>query len=240
MVNVREGTPLDSLQLEIVLCIIAPMTTPETTPIIQAPDWRQIEADYRAGIKPLRQIASENGITEGGIRKRAKKLEWARDLAGKIHAQADALVRKEAVRNGVRAGTAPSENTIVTANAELQYRIRMEHRADIGRARKLFQTLLAELELSCTQTEQIKALFDEVHPAPSADAPQSDHGRYAKLSKALSDVLSIPGRVESGKKITEMLEKLVRLEREAFGIKTDEGGGEVKSRVVFLPVKDAE
>ena len=217
------------------------MTTPETTsPITQFPDWGQIEADYRAGIKPLRQIASENRITEGGIRKRAKKLEWARDLAGKITAQADALVRKEAVRKSERTGTTPSENTIVTANAELQYRIRMEHRADIGRTRKLFQTLLAELELSCTQTAQIKALFDEVHPAPPADAPQSEHGRCAKLAKALSDVLSIPGRVDSGKKITEMLEKLVRLEREAFGIKTDEGGGEPKSRVVFLPSKDSE
>lgn len=217
------------------------MTTPETTSsITQFPDWRQIEADYRAGMKPLRQIASENGITEGGIRKRAKKLEWARDLAGKINAKAEGLVRIEAVRSEVRAGTAPSENAIVTANAELQYRIRMEHRADIGRTRKLFQTLLAELELSCTQTKQIKAMFDDAHPAPPADSPQSEHGHYARLAKALSDVLSIPGRVDSGKKITEMLEKLVRLEREAFGIKTDEGGGEPKSRVVFLPSKDSE
>lgn len=217
------------------------MTTPKTdSPTIQSPDWRQIETDYRAGIKPLRQIASENGITEGGIRKRAKKLEWARDLAGKINAKADGLVRIEAVRREVRAGTTPSENAIVNANAELQYRIRMEHRADIGRTRKLFQILLAELEMSSTQTEQIKALFDDVHPVPPADAPQSEHGRYARLAKALNDVLSIPGRVDSGKKITEMLEKLVRLEREAFGIKADEGSGEPKSRVVFLPAKDAE
>lgn len=216
------------------------MNTHHTQKPASKADWNAIELEYRAGIKSLEQIGAEFGVTKGRISQVAKKHEWTRDLAAKIQARADARVNESVVNKELNAGKRLAENTVVTANAELQYRIRIEHRADIGRARKLFQTLLAELELSCTQTEQIKALFDEVHPAPPADAPQSDHGRYAKLSKGLSDVLSIPGRVESGKKITEMLEKLVRLEREAFGIKTDEGGGEAKSRVVFLPVKDAE
>lgn len=217
------------------------MTTPESdNPAPKTPDWGQIEADYRAGVKPLRQIAEEHGITHGAINKRAKKLEWTRDLAGKINAKADALVSKAAVSTEVSSAKVVTEKAVVDANATLQYNIRMEHRGDIARTRKLFQTLLGELELSCTHQEQIEALFDEVHPAPSSDAPGSEHTRYARLSKALNDVLSIPGRVDSGKKITEMLEKLVRLEREAFGIKTDEGGGEPKSRVVFMPSKDAE
>ena len=47
-----------------------------------APDWERIELDYRAGIKSLRQIADEGGITEGAIRKRAKRDAWERDLSG--------------------------------------------------------------------------------------------------------------------------------------------------------------
>lgn len=46
-----------------------------------APDWEAIELDYRAGIKTLRQIAEENGITHGAINKRAKRDGWERDLS---------------------------------------------------------------------------------------------------------------------------------------------------------------
>ena len=39
-------------------------------------DWERIELDYRSGIKTLRQIADENGITHGAINKRAKCDGW--------------------------------------------------------------------------------------------------------------------------------------------------------------------
>jgi hypothetical protein len=45
-----------------------------------APDWERIELDYRAGVKTLRQIAAEHGITHGAINKRAKRDGWERDL----------------------------------------------------------------------------------------------------------------------------------------------------------------
>ena len=44
-------------------------------------DWERIELDYRAGVKSLREIASEHGITEGAIRKRARRDGWERDLS---------------------------------------------------------------------------------------------------------------------------------------------------------------
>ena len=60
-------------------------------------DWERIELDYRAGVKTLRQIADENGITHGAINKRAKRDGWERDLSDKIQRKADALVSKAAV-----------------------------------------------------------------------------------------------------------------------------------------------
>ena len=50
-------------------------------------DWERIELDYRAGIKTLRQIGEEHGITHGAINKRAKRDGWERDLSQKIHAK---------------------------------------------------------------------------------------------------------------------------------------------------------
>jgi len=65
-----------------------------------APDWERIEADYRAGVLSIREIAAEQGITDTAIRKRAKRDEWVRDLAERIQAKADALVRTAEVRTG--------------------------------------------------------------------------------------------------------------------------------------------
>ena len=41
-------------------------------------DWELIERHYRASDKPLREIAAMAGITEGAIRKRAKRDCWTR------------------------------------------------------------------------------------------------------------------------------------------------------------------
>lgn len=38
------------------------------------PDWEAIESAYRAGVLSLRDIGDKYGVTEGAIRKRAKKI----------------------------------------------------------------------------------------------------------------------------------------------------------------------
>ena len=45
-------------------------------------DWVSIEGRYRANKGSLREIASEFGVSEAGIRKRAKKEGWVRDPEG--------------------------------------------------------------------------------------------------------------------------------------------------------------
>ncbi|ELY6202300.1 hypothetical protein C5952_17610 [Cronobacter sakazakii] len=42
------------------------------------PDWGAIESAYRAGVMSLREIGALYGVTEGAIRKKARKLEWVR------------------------------------------------------------------------------------------------------------------------------------------------------------------
>ena len=39
-------------------------------------DWEKIELDYRSGVKSLREIASEQGVSDTAIRKRAKRDNW--------------------------------------------------------------------------------------------------------------------------------------------------------------------
>lgn len=182
------------------------------------PDWDRIEIDYRAGVKTLRQIADEHGITHGAVNKRAKAKSWARDLNAKIQAQAEAKVSKAAVSTEVSKAKAVTETTIVEANADAIVRIRLAHRQDIGRTRGLFRTMLGELEASSTPEGQalLEEMFDVVH---GKDDPEDKGSRRAeKLRQMLDRALELRDRVDTAKKLAETLEKLVRLEREAFGI----------------------
>ncbi len=61
------------------------------------PDWEAIESAYRAGVLVLRDIGEQYGVTEGAIRKKAKKFGWVR--------KAGTQVRK----NGTQSGTQKSK-----------------------------------------------------------------------------------------------------------------------------------
>lgn len=50
-------------------------------------DWEAIELDYMAGIKTLRVIAEEHGISHVAINKRAKRDEWVRGVSPKYLAK---------------------------------------------------------------------------------------------------------------------------------------------------------
>lgn len=109
-------------------------------------DWERIELDYRAGILTLREMASAAGVTEGAIRKRAKRDDWTRDLSAKIKAKADDLVRKQEVRSEVRNESTLTERVLIEAGAEAILRVKLGHRSRITRHSELLDKMQAELE----------------------------------------------------------------------------------------------
>lgn len=184
------------------------------------PDWERIEIAYRAGVLTLREIATQvGGVTEGAIRKRAKRDGWTRDLAAKIKAKADYLVRKESVRksgtleSGVPAAT---EREVVDSVAAQQAGVRLKHRRLAARAQELTESLISELE---SQTGNLPALvaLGEMLRSPN------EHGAD-KLNDIYQAVISLPERTKTMKALSETLRNLVGLEREAYNIGAEEGG----------------
>lgn len=173
-------------------------------------DWFRIEADYRAGVLSLRAIAGEHGISEGAIRKRAKKDGWQRDLGAKIRAKAEALVREEAVREEVRAAHCVPEREIIEANAELQANLIRTHRKDITRYRELCLRLLAELEAQTAEPELFRQI-GELLACP-------DEKGQDRLNEAYHKAISLPQRIKGAKDLADTLKTLVGLERQAFGV----------------------
>lgn len=174
------------------------------------PDWERIESDYRAGLLSLREIAARNGITEGAIRKRAKRDEWTRDLAAKVRAKAEDLVRRQAVRETVRAEGKATERVLIEANAQVIATVRSSHRVDIGRARALCMALLAELEGATADVPALASLGEMMRTA--------DENGTDKLNDIYRAVISLPERTKTMKALAESLKHLVAIEREAYGI----------------------
>ncbi|WP_346729204.1 hypothetical protein [Enterobacter bugandensis] len=179
------------------------------------PDWEAIESAYRAGVLSLREIASQHGISEGAIRKRAKRDDWSRDISAKVKERADDLVRKAEVRKQVRAESALSERVLIESTAEAIANVRMEHRGDIRRARELANLLFEELSVDCTDIEMMKKLGELMFD------PDEKTGRD-KLNEIYQKTISLPSRVKSMKDLSDTLKTLIGLEREAYSIKEDE------------------
>lgn len=173
------------------------------------PDWERVELEYRAGLLSLREIAAAHSISHVAISKRAKKEKWERNLGAKIAAKAEALVTKALVNKEVTAEKLVTENLMVEASAQVIAGVRIEHRKDIARARKLAMKLLGELECQTDAVDLIEQM--EKAMAESKDNP-------AGLTQAFQRITSTSGRIDSAKKLAEAMRVLVSMEREAYGI----------------------
>lgn len=117
--------------------------TAKTTRQRRAFDWEAIESQYRDGSMPLRAIASEHGLDEAAIRKRARRDGWERDLGAKIRKATETeLVRRE-VRRGQSLRT---EKEIIKAASATRADIGQAQRARIQRLTAIADKLIKEVE----------------------------------------------------------------------------------------------
>ncbi|ECZ7211710.1 hypothetical protein VSV29_004654 [Salmonella enterica] len=70
------------------------------------PDWEAIETAYRAGVMSLRDIGALYGVTEGAIRKKAKKLEWVRKNGTQVRKNGTQKNTVRTTRNPASSGAA--------------------------------------------------------------------------------------------------------------------------------------
>ncbi|MDM9555608.1 hypothetical protein QU926_18465 [Pseudomonas asiatica] len=188
-----------------------------------APDWERIEQLYRAGLLSVREIASAHGITHGAINKRAKRDGWVRDLKAKIKAKADALVSKSLVSTEVSKEQLATERSTVEANAQVIANVRISHRTDIGRYRKLANSLLEELEGMTDNRD----LFDQVGELLRSE---DDNGQD-KLNDLYQKVISLPSRTKTLKDLGDTLKVLIGLERQAYSIDDNQSPEDDRSKL---------
>lgn len=109
----------------------------------KAPDWEAIESAYRAGSLSIRSIAEKYGITEGAIRKKAKKEGWMRDLTGKVKA---ATKTKLVRTSGTQVRTPRTDEEIVEEAASEAAAVVLAHRTVLAQWRGIAGKLCTALE----------------------------------------------------------------------------------------------
>ena len=114
--------------------------------IKKAVDWEAVEFEYRRGLRTLRDIAAEYGVSHGAINKKARALGWERDLSEKIRRKAETLVSKSLVSKEVSKSRLDTERAVIEANAEAILQVALGHRTLIKKARDIADTLISELE----------------------------------------------------------------------------------------------
>src|SRR5450631_155074 len=105
-------------------------------------DWDLIEKDYRSGIKSLRNIGSEFGVSDMLIRRKAKQEHWIRNLKEKIIDRADEIVFSNGVRDKIRI----AEYDTVESKAAQIACVLLSERADIIKLSGIAEKYELELE----------------------------------------------------------------------------------------------
>ena len=188
-------------------------------------DYERIEAGWRAGVKSPAQLAAEYteetgiNVSRAAIIKHFDKLGVPRNLDAKVHAKADAMVTQAMVTGKVSTDTNRRDSGIVDQAATEVATVRLSHRTDIQRSKRIANRLL----------EQLEAL--PVPPAPTADKPQSEQMAQNTLCIGiLKDQSVILDKLVGTQKT------LVAMEREAFGIAQMVEAPETQSTVNTMDV----
>jgi len=189
-------------------------------------DWERVELDYRAGMLTLREMGALHSVSEGAIRKRAKRDSWSRDLNTKIKMRADELVRKEEVRKAVRSETAVSETRQVEIGAELLKDIKLGRRQRVTRATALTECLIQELE-AITDNRDLFGKLGELMESP-------DDNGMDKLNDAYHRVIALQGRIKMNKEVSDTMKTLFALEAQAFGLVDDASEESYEDRLARL------
>jgi formate dehydrogenase maturation protein FdhE len=187
------------------------------------PDWERIEQLFRAGVLSLREIAVAcQGSNHVAIARRAKKHGWVQDLSAKIKAKANDLVTRQGVTADVTAERAVTDRAVIEVNAQAIANIRMAHRGDISRSRRLTNKLLDELESLTDEQGTIKELIAQLK-----DGDRDDSDAMADVLALANKMGALPSRTKTMRELAETLRTLVALERQAYDLDTKASGNDV-------------
>lgn len=202
-------------------------------------DWELIEKDYRAGIKTVRQIAEERGISHTAINKKAKQFAWERDLEKRVQTKAKNKVSRQLVSKVVSTETQLSDAQVVEVYSDVVASVDMIQREDVRMAVDASRGHLSELialtdpaykdklQWVATLIERairVKAEKGKKKPMPSQedlDALLESFHDLAEIYALFKYTTTLHSRVKLAKEIAASHGVYIPLQRKIFGLDTE-------------------
>lgn len=192
---------------------------------IAPPDWATARILWEQGLTPQREIAHRIGVGLKTLQDKAKRHGWHRDIASPVKARAESILSLPAGTARVLAAVAgpgalapEDERAAIDMGAQAIVQVRLGHRRDIQRARRVVSSLMDELEVVQDSPEifqQVRDWLESLDPLSTVPLPL--------LHSALQVVESLPQRAKVAKDLVETLRSVVGMEREAFGLDSMDG-----------------
>lgn len=176
-------------------------------------DWEAIEREYRAGQLSVSEIARQHAISHTAINKRARKDGWTRDLTERVRKEVSARLVSPEV------SAANAQEAVETAAARGVALVR-SHQASLGRANRIAEKLMSELEGSTDDNEEI------VEAIEAATFNDANANRRNSMMKAVS----LPSRAATLRELSQALKNLIPLERQAFNLDANAGSDDLATK----------
>jgi hypothetical protein len=188
-------------------------------------DWSLIEPYWRAGILSVQQLADGYkemtgvSVTKAAISKHFNQLDVPRNLKDKITQTAEALA-DEAMVSGKVSGkvdksTKVSELETINANAVCVAEVMFSQRLGAIETAEIGKKLKADL-MAVVSSRDLLEQLGELMQSP-------DEAGIDKMNEAYRRTISLPGLVDTYKKLVDAEEKANANARRAFNIKDEDG-----------------
>lgn len=178
------------------------------------PDWDAIYAEFRLDLYSNRELAGRHGISEAGIRKKAKKEGWCKDLSGRVKEAVRAKMVRADGEDGSRGVRGASMRTldaaIVDAAAQKMLSIQNRHRAQLKKLTNFAEGLMDELARIDASLAEIDKWLDEDEGRLASDGVMA---KRLKLNSFKASVLESLART---------YHRLLPLERQSYGLDMQE------------------
>jgi hypothetical protein len=176
-----------------------------------SPDWELAERLYRAGQLSNVQIAAQIGITEGALRKRAKRDGWAKDLTEKVQKAVKTRLVRDEVRTADAGAAARTEREIIEQAAENAVAVVRSHRKDLTAGQNTLALLFAQLQDAAANRD---GELDEMAKQVAAEEGMFAASALARFRK----LLSLPTHAGVIRDLSTAMKNFQALERIAWGL----------------------
>lgn len=209
------------------------------------PDWTWIRREWEADIRSTRQIAAQSTlagrkVSHAAIEKRANKEGWQRkNLGPEVRREVEKRLAAAAIPVD-RVDTDGSDSASIVEAAALQgVEVIRQHRSTIGRARRVVEGFLEELEAGSRAPAELRTFIEQA-TEPPRNAPAATREELAERRAQLMKLVGLQGRVVIAREVSHSLHRLVGLERQAFNLndKSAAAPDSIEERLRLLEEQD--